>query len=549
MGLVRDRLLSVIADAAGIESDKIKIEHPEVEEYGDYSTNVALIVKGGRQVAEEIAAKIKSDDLIEQVNVAGPGFINIKLNQKVFIDTLIDINTQKDWFGDNQTGAGKTFVIDYSAPNIAKQFGIGHLRSTIIGQAIYNLYKSSGYKTIGDNHLGDWGTQFGKLLYMIDKSGQKTYDLEQLEKWYVEFHKAAETDKALEEEARKWFVRLENGDAQAREMWKKCVEVSMAEFEKIYDLLGVKIDYVYGESFYEEMMKDVIEEAKKSGVAKLSDGAWVIEVAGFETPLMLLKSDGGTTYATRDLATLKFRRDTWNPDVVVYEVGAEQELHFRQLFAAASMLGYVKPETKLVHTKHGLYLGTDGKKFRTRGGNTVKLMEVLEEAIEKAKELGCKDEKLATKVGVGAIKYFDLLHNIQNNIVFDWSKVMALDGNSGPYLQYTYARTQSVINKSKAEKSGLLPNYKTNKEEQSVLRWIYRYPEVMEEATIRLAPNLLCNFLHELAQRFNTFYNQHSILGDKDEETVNFRLELTRAVGQVLKNGLGILGIEAVEKM
>jgi arginyl-tRNA synthetase len=542
MGHVQDELKKIIAGAAGVDPSLVKLEHPEVEEFGDYSTNIALTLKGGRLLAEEIVSKIKKDDLVGEASVAGPGFINIKLNPQVFIDTLIDTNIPKD-------GIGKTVIVDYSAPNIAKAFGIGHLRSTIIGQTIINYYKLLGYKTIGDNHLGDWGTQFGKLLYMIDKYGQgQEFDLKQLESWYVEFHKQAESNKELEEEARRWFVKLEDGDDLAREMWKRCVQVSMTEFDKIYQMLGVKIDYAYGESFYEGMMKTVIQEAKDAGVARESEGAWVIDIEGFETPLMLVKSDGGTTYATRDLATLKFRRDTWNPDIVVYEVGAEQELHFRQVFAAALKLGYVKPETKLVHTKHGLYLGTDGKKFRTRGGNTVKLMEVLEEAIERAKELGCADEVTAQKVGIGAIKYFDLLHNIQSNIVFDWDKVMALDGNSGPYLQYTYARTRSVLNKSeRVEEYKSISNYKYNTEEMAILRWIYRYPEVIEEAAERLASNLVCNFLYELAQRFNTFYNKHTILGNDD--TREFRLALTAGVGQVIKNGLEVLGIEAVEKM
>lgn len=539
-------------------AEKVQLEHPELAEYGDYSTNIALVMKGGRELAERIVLAIKPDDLIAKAEVAGPGFINISIQKTALINILDEVLTQAQDYGKINSGVEKRVIVDYSAPNIAKPFGIGHLRSTIIGQALYNLYHYLGWETIGDNHLGDWGTQFGKLLYMIDTEKPEKLDIETLEALYVRFHKLAEEDRSLEDKAREWFKKLEDGDPAARALWKQCFDVSMAEFDRIYQLLGVKIDETLGESFYEDKMAEVIEEAKKKGVAKLSEGAWIIEISGMETPLMLVKTDGATTYATRDLATLKYRMKRWNPAKIIYEVGAEQGLYFAQIFAAARRLGYVSDETQLIHTKHGLYLDTDGKKFSTRKGKTVKLEEVLLEAIERAKKLGEDvSDETAKKVGIGAIKYFDLKHGVQSDMVFDWEKMFELAGNSGPYLQYTYARTRSVLAKSgenapslvKEGEEGVL-SYQANDEELAILRWVYRFPEVVAEAAERYAPNLVCNFLFELAQRFNTFYNKHSILTPTEGgQAKQFRVKLTATVGQVVANGLNLLGIEAPEKM
>lgn len=555
---IRDHIL-------GLVGEEIRLEHPEREEFGDYS-----FFKAPRSAAEEIAAKIKPDDIIEKISVAGGGFVNISLRNEYLVSVLGSLLKQ-GWEENKYLANNKrTVIIDYSAPNIAKYFGIGHLRSTIIGQALYNIYKKLGYKVIGDNHLGDWGTQFGKLLYMIEENKNTQITLDNLEEWYVEFHSRAEKNPEINEDAKKWFLKLEQGDPEARSRWQKCVEVSLAEYDRIYKLLGINIDFAFGESSYEELMTRVIAEAKDNKIAYESEGAWVIDT-GTDSPLMLLKSDGGTTYATRDLATIKFRQEKWNPDIYIYEVGAEQALHFTQVFAAAKKLGYINDGVKMVHTRHGLYLGTDGKKFKTRAGNTVRLEEVFDEAIDRAKKLGNTDESTARAVGVGAIKYFDLMHNVGSDIVFDWEKVMNLEGNSGPYLQYTYARTCSVLAKNNSPlhpslnlREGTEEGYKLNPEELRVLRWIYRFPEAVEEAAERFAPNLVCSFLYELAQRFNGFYNKHSILGktspvseetpspDSGEgwgEVRSFRLALTAGVGKVMKEGLELLGIEALSRM
>jgi len=534
-----------------------KVEATENPDFGDYSSNVALGHKPPREFAEKLVAKLKADKklgkLVDKVEIAGPGFINFWLKRNVLLGNLNEIQKEVDRYGWSDSGKGKTVVIDYSSPNIAKPFGIGHLRSTIIGQALYNLYKSLGYEVVGDNHLGDWGTQFGKLIYMIKKENIKDFDVDKLEELYIKFHKLVADPTKVEEmesEARSWFKKLEDGDSEAKEIWQKCVDVSMAEFNKIYDLLGIKIDFALGESYYENEMKQMMDEAAvKEHLSKGEDNALIIDLSkeGVEIPLMFLKSDGGTTYATRDLATIKFRVRKWNPDIIIYEVGAEQALYFKQVFAAAKLLGLVKDTVILVHTAHGLYLAPDGKKFSTRKGKTIKLEEVLTEAVERAKKLGNSNQDVAEKVGVGAIKYYDLMHSVQSNVVFDWDKMMNLEGNSGPYLQYTVARTNSVLAKKSASQGEALQDVgDLDGEELSVLRALVRFSEVIESAAKSYSPNLLCNYLYDLAQKYNAFYNKDKIIGGENEE---FRLVLTSATGQVLKNGLKLLGIETPERM
>ncbi len=566
---------------AKVPVNQLWLEHPAVEAHGDYSSNIALAmldkfkvqsskfkVTNPRELAEKIVGVLSSNKelkkVVSRIEVAGPGFINFYLKSDSLVSRLGEIVKAGDRYGSSDHGKGKTFVIDYSSPNIAKRFTVGHLRSTIIGQAVYNLYKFLGWNGIGDNHLGDWGTQFGKMIVAIRKWAGKPVDeltIDEMETLYVRFHQEAEKDGFLDSAARQAFKNLEDGKEEERTMWKRLVDRSMREFQKIYDLLDVKIDLAYGESFYEDMMPAIIEEAKKKKVAVSSKGALIIPYPNdVLPPSMLLKSDGATTYLTRDLATIKSRQEKWNPNLVIYEVGAEQTLHFRQVFWAAELLGWAKRE-KFYHIAHGLIRLKEGK-MSTRRGNVIKLEEVLAEAIERAKKFN-PDEKIAAAVGIGAVKYNDLKHAPPTGYVFDWEEMITLEGNSGPYLQYTYARTQSVLQKSEIRNSKSetnlkfeIPNYKLNYEELVILRWIYRFPEVVEEAARQYAPNLVCTFLYELAQRFNSFYNKHRILesdkrqatSDKPEQT-EFRLLLTAGVGQVLKNGLTLLGIQTPEKM
>lgn len=570
---MKDEIRNAISRALqeiGIRNDNFVVEHPGNEDHGDYATNAALIaVKGSeykspRELAERLASELKKDSLltekIEKVEVAGAGFINFRLSKKWLLRELAEIAEKRGDYGRGLWAKGRKVLVEYSSPNIAKEFSVGHLRSTIIGQAIYNLYRFGGAEVVGDNHLGDWGTQFGMVIAAVE-DGKMSLDefrnlgIREIEKIYVEYNRQAKEDEALLEKAREAFVRLEQGDKKARGIWEASVEISMREFAKIYDLLGVKIDHAYGESHYEQLMPEVIADANKVGIAKQSEGATIIEFpdkgrenfGGEEQdfmlpPAMLLKSNGTTTYFTRDLATIKFREvsEELKADLYIYEVGAEQKLHFRQVFAAAEKLWGVK-ERKFKHVAHGLVLGEDGRKMSTRRGTGVRMEELLARMIEKAAAI---NPLAAKEVGVGAVKFFDLKHAPETSYRFDWDEALRLEGDSGPYVQYAVVRARSVLKKASDGLYG--GDGEVGGAEETVLRWLYRFPEVVEEAAGVFSPNILCEYLVELSRRFNAFYNQEQIIGSDQEA---FRLGLTKGVAQVLENGLGLLGIEVPLEM
>jgi len=544
-----------------ISSSKLALEHPVNPDHGDYSTNIAMRVKkkdlpSSFDLATKIVNTWRSGGLpgyLAKIEVVKPGFINLWLQNEYFISQIEEVIKKKDNFGRVSSGKGKTVVIDYSSPNIARPFGIGHFRSTIIGQALVNLYRFLGWEVIGINHLGDWGTQFGKLIYQIkNRHTKKKLTIKDLEKLYVEFHQRVVKKPKLEDEARKWFKKLEEGDPEAKKIWKECVEVSLKEFDRIYQRLNIKFNQTIGESFYQDKMKKVIESAKKKKILVKSEGAWVIKFPNLKIPpAILIKSDGATTYETRDLASIEYRRNKWHPDLFVYEVGTEQTLHFNQIFAAAVRLGYGKSE-QLVHVNHGLFYLPGIGKLSTRTGKTIHLEKLLNESVKRAKKLGSQNQKVAEMVGVGAVKYFDLKNHPATNIAFDWQKMFALEGDSGPYLQYTHARCQSVLAKSEKDlrnEEFVFPYLHLKTEEQNLLRTLYKFPEVVQQAGEKFSPNLVCSFLFDLAQKYNVFYNKHSILKADNKELIRFRLFLTLAVSQIIKTGLNLLGIATPERM
>ena len=561
----------------------IEVGYPREELYGDYTTNIAfkigqILQKEPGQIAKDLEVKISNlkTNLIKRTEVKN-GFINFFLSPHFFLKEIDIILKEKKKYGSSRIGKRKTVLIDYSSPNIAKPFGIGHLRSTIIGQAIYNIYKFLGFKCIGDNHLGDWGTQYGKLFYAIQKWGNKKKiekePIKELNKLYVKFHQEAEKNPQLEEKGRKWFKKLEEGNKQVKRIWQKCVSWSLKEFEKIYQLLGIKIDYCLGESFYQKMLKGVIKEAMKKKIAVKSQGAIIIKYPQEALPpSMLLKSDGATTYLARDLATIKYRLKRWKPSLIIYEVGVEQSLHLKQLFQAVELLGWLNPapepsvrygagKTKFCHIGHGLYRSKQGK-FSTRKGQTIFLEEVLEEAIKRAEEIIEKSgtsrglskkekEEISKMVGIGAIKYNDLSQYYSKDIIFDWEKILNIKGNSGPYLQYTFVRTQSVLKKSNLRRLDLhhFNGRDFKKEELDILRTIYKFPEAVKEAAEKFSPNLICNFAFGLAQKYNLFYQKLAILKAPSESKKQLRLALTASCSQVLENCLFLLGIATPKKM
>lgn len=542
------------------------------EEFGDLTTDIAFRIsqeekKNPLKIAKTLKEYILREDkgrIFRGVEVVDPGYINFFVKDKKIWESFQQISGKKRFFKKRK----KTIVIDYSSPNIAKPFGIGHLRSTIIGQALCNLYKSWGWRCVGDNHLGDWGTQFGKLIFQIERKKlrgkskrerKKTLDnlsVEELEKLYVDFHREAEKDPSLEEEGRKWFKKLEEGDKEALYIWKKCVRISLEEFQKIYDLLKVKIDYSFGESFYKDLAKKVVKEALRKKIARKSEGAIIIDFKDDNLPpAILLKSDGTTTYFSRDLATIKFRLKRRNPDLIVYEVGKEQDLYFKQLFLAAEKIGWIKKE-KMIHLSHGLIRGAKGK-LSTRRGEIIHLEDVLREAIERAEKLiknekisEAERKKIAKIVGIGAIKYNDLSQEIKKDIDFKWEKILNLKGESSPYIQYTVCRIKSLLRKS-GKRRFIFPKFPTfeiSSQERNLMKEIIRFPSLLEKSAKEFSPNLIAKFSLNLAKKYNYFYDNNPILSTTLEKR-NFRLYLSFITYKFLEISLGILGIEIPPKM
>ncbi len=541
----------------------------EREEFGDLTTDVAFRLSkilgiSSQEMSQKIVREIELLDkgrLFKKIEAKG-GYINFFITEKQLWSFL-----QKNLKGKNKK-IKRTLVIDYSSPNIAKPFGVGHLRSTIIGQAIYNLYKKLGWQTIGDNHLGDWGTQFGKIIYQVERiiSGKSARErneflreltVDDVEKLYVDFHKEAQKNPTIEDEARKWFRKLELGDKEALRVWKWCKRISLKEFNKIYDVLGVKIDNVIGESFYKETAKKVVKEALKKKLARESEGAIIMDFSGKYPPAILLKSDKTTTYFSRDLAAIKIRLKRWKPNMIIYEVGKEQSLYFKQLFEAVRILGWIKKE-KLIHVSHGLLRGRLGK-LSTRKGTAIHLEEVLKEAGKRAEKLidkksvknNLERKKIAQIVGIGAIKFNDLFQEPSKDIYFSWDKILNLKGDSGPYVQYTACRIKTLLNKSRKKKFIFLGgiNFSLLEEERNIIKEIVKFPGVVEKASRNFSPNLVARFALNLSKKYNYFYDNVPVLSSKSLKKRNFRLFLSFLTLRFLKESLNILGIDIPPKM
>ncbi|MBP7832559.1 MAG: arginine--tRNA ligase [Candidatus Levybacteria bacterium] len=549
------------------EPVEIKLEIPQDSAHGDYSCNVALqlskkLGKNPREIADDLKTKIQdlNLDILEKVEVAGPGFLNFYLSKEYFSKNLDSILDQKENYGKSDENKGQKVVVEYSSPNIAKPFTIGHLRSTIIGSALANILSATGWQVFRDNHLGDWGTQFGKQIYAIKEWGNES-DIENAENpvkelvsLYVKFHEEAEKNPELEDRARAWFKKLEDGDPEARRLWQKCIDWSFKEFDKLYKALDVSFTENngrgFGESYFEDKMTPIVAELEEKKLLKEDKGAKLVYFENDKyPPLMVLKQDGATLYSTRDLATDKHRLETHGDEVVIInEVGAEQSLYFNQLYELEKILGWVK-EGQRIHVRHGLYRFKD-MKMSTRRGNTIWLEDVLREAIDKAQKLGKEGETVSKEIGIGALKWNDLKRDPVADIVFDWDDMLSMDGNSGPYVQYTYARTQSILAKVEGISSELrIQDLELNKEELELLRKLQYFSEIVSFASSNLSTSVLCNYLYELAKEFNLFYEKHRILNIEDEDTKAFRIELTAAVGQVIKNGLTLLGISSPQKI
>jgi arginyl-tRNA synthetase len=542
--------------------EEVELEHPADLEHGDYATNIALQLAGRedtnpRELAEKIIKKLEENlpDEVASLAVAGPGFINFHLSPVFFAEQISAVLQRGASFGNSAMGADRTVIVEYSSPNIAKPFSVGHLRSTVIGDAVANILAFTGHSVIRDNHLGDWGTQFGKVLYALDAWG----DIEKIENssepvkdlvaLYVKFHKEAEEDETLNEAARAWFARMEEGDGETRELLDKLRTWSLNAFAEIYDRLGVSFDSTHGESKFMDFVSVVKQDLEAKDMLARNEGAKLVyfeDEAGEEVmpPLMIEKSDGTSTYAARDLATDKWRRGEYGKDItIINEVGSEQTLYFKQLFETEELLGYFANRQRH-HLTHGLFRFKDGK-MSTRAGNVIWLEEIIDEARQRAEEFN-DDEEVAEAVAIGAIKFNDLKRDPIKDIVFSWDEVLNLEGNSGPYLQYTHARAKAVL--KKAESEDLAPEVGDGMSEATeVEKLSYRFPEVVERAARDRAPRYVANYLYDLAQAFNTFYGNTQIVSDEPEAA--HRLAVTAATAQVLENGLKLLGIKAPEEM
>lgn len=535
------------------------IETPKNPEHGDLAFPcyqlAKFLKKSPAEIATELSKKLGESTHFSKVNPIGP-YVNVffsseEIGKKVVTGVLKNGND----FGNGSIGENKTVVLDMSSPNIARPFSMGHLRSTVIGNALANLADKCGYKTVKINHLGDWGTQFGKLITAYKKWGEeekvKDNPIQELSKLYVRFHEEAELNKNLEEEARAAFKSIEDGDHENLQLWEWFRDESLKAFMKIYHLLGVTFDSYNGEAFYKDKMAEVVHILKERNLLETSDGAEVVTLDNSQLPPCLIKkSDGATLYATRDLAAAIYRQRIYHFDTALYIVGQEQTVHFKQVKGVLKKLNFGWAEG-MYHIPFGLYL-KDGKRMSTRKGRVILLEEVLREAIQLA-EKNIEDKnptlmnagEVAESVGVGAIIFHDLKNDRMNNIEFSLKDMLTFEGETGPYVQYTHARAMSILQKAGIKEY----EFKGLKDQESweIIKYLNQFPEVIESAYVRKSPSVLAKYLILLSQSFNKYYAKVRII-EKDEELLS-RLSLVNAVTIVLKEGLRILGVKAPEEM
>ena len=542
------------------------IETPKDSKNGDYAFPCFRLAKELRKappaIASEIQDKIEVTDEIEKVEVAG-GYLNFFINKATLAEEVLGEMSTTEQYGKSKVGEGKNIIVEYSSPNIAKPFHIGHLRTTGIGQALYNIYKYLGYNVIGINHLGDYGTQFGKMIEGYKLWGQDysfdEHPIDDMLDLYVRINNLCKEDENVLNECRENFRKLENNDEYCLDIWNKFKTLSLKEFQRIYDMLGTTFDSWNGESFYTDKMPETIDILEKSGHLIESDGAKIIDLEdqGINTPCMVVKSNGSTTYDTRDLAAILYRARTYDFDKCLYVVAYEQDLHFRQIFAAAKYLGLDEKYLKgLEHVSYGMVRLKTGK-MSTREGTVVKLEDLLNESISRVKKIIEEKntnlenkEEIARKVGIGAVLFNNLASNRIKDQVFDWDEVLNFQGETGPYIQYTYVRTKSVL-----EKAGYLPkledvNTKNLSDDYSmaILKLIYNFEDILVQVTDKNEPSILARYLIDLAKAYSSFYNENKIIVE-NKYVQNARVYLTYATSEVLKQGANLLGIEMPEKM
>lgn len=543
------------------------IEIPPNSDLGDYAFPCFRLAKSLKKspqvIAQELKDKIELGEEITKIDIAG-GYLNFFVNKTALvIDVINEIYNQKGKYGSSNIGEGKNVPIDYSAPNIAKPFHIGHLRSTVIGGALYKIYEFLGYNPIGINYIGDWGLQFGKVMagYSLWKD---EYDfindkpINSILQIYIRYNKEANENEELMDLARKWFLKLEEKDEEAVKLWTWIKDISLKEYNKIYDLINCKFDSYNGESFYNDKMDRIVKMLEDKGLLVESEGAKVVDLSEYDMPPCIIITSAGTTiYATRDLASLLYRIENYDFDKAIYVVGNEQQLHFKQVFKVLELMGYGKYAKSCVHIPFGLVVDKNGEKIGSRKGNGTSLEEIFDEAINKVEKIiEQKNPNLENKkevariVGTGAIIFNDLANNRIKDEIFDWDEILNFNGETGPYIQYIYVRTQSII-----RKAGYLPDIKdidfsllNEKQTIEIIKILSRFNETVINAANKYEPSIISRYLIDLAKSFSSFYNDYHIICD-DKKLQDARIMITYSVATVIKTGLKLLGIDCPEQM
>ena len=571
---IKDILIERIAaamQAAGIPSDcSPMLALSGKSQFGDYQANGAMgaakqMKTNPKELAQKILDKLDLDDIAKKVEIAGPGFINISLNKHFLAGQL----TAKS---EHITAKPQTVVIDYSSPNLAKEMHVGHLRSTIIGDALARLLEYQGHSVIRQNHMGDWGTQFGMLIAELElhlgEGDQANLALNDLEVFYQQSKKHFDADPEFADKARAYVVKLQSGDAHCRKLWQKFIDVSVAHNLEIYKQLnvGLRKEHIAAESSYNDDLGNVLSSLLEQGIAVDSEGAKVVflnELAdknGDPSPMIVQKSGGGFLYASSDLACLRHRVGTLQADRILYFIDARQSLHMKQVFITGRKASFVPPTVSLEHHPFGTMMGADGRPFKTRSGGTVKLADLLVEAVERAEKLvreknpdldDSEIKLIARKVGIGAIKYADLSKTRTNDYIFDWNAMLSFEGNTSPYLQYAYTRIRSIFRKAGIEAEGFsAPVSIEQAQEKALALKLLQFNEVLDQVATDCYPHILCTYLYELASAFMSFYEQCPVLKDGvDSATQQSRLQLCALSATTLAQGLDLLGIEVMEKM
>ncbi|MDI9259733.1 arginine--tRNA ligase [Alicyclobacillus sendaiensis] len=561
---IKRAIAHAIADAVARPVDDVArmLEYPPNPALGDLALPCFPFAREMRknpvQIAEELAERVRQVDGVESAQ-AEKGFLNIRLARAPFAQSVIEqaIASVHDLFS-SERGRGRTAVIDYSSPNIAKPFGVGHLRSTIIGHALKRMMREDGWRVEGVNHLGDWGTQFGKVIAAYLKWGSEEEvrkdPVKELFRLYVRFHQEAESAPELEDEGRLWFKRLEEGDPEATRLWRWFIDESLRAFKQVYQLLGVEFEHYIGESFYNDKMDAIVQELREKGLLVEDQGAEVVDLSAYGMPpCIIVKSDGTSIYATRDLAAADYRHKAFGADTLLYVVGAEQKLHFEQVFKVLELMGR-DYANNCVHVQFGL-MKFNGQRLSTRRGHVVYLEDVLQKAIEEARAIieeknpGLENKDvIARQVGVGAVIFNDLKTYRIHEVDFRYEDVLNFDGETGPYVQYTHARASSVLRKAGADALAWSPDYTPDDAEWALVFLLAQANESLERAVDAYDPSVMARYALQMCHAFNRFYHDHPIL-QADEPARTSRLALTRAVREALAKSLFLLGIEAPEEM